>query len=97
MVVEDFKNFVEQYKYYTPPNNEGLKCKVISILNKEDYIVDGYFEGDYATWIEVYARLKDKPTYLDPRDVEEAALQEKYSVNGFKQDFSEWFEWEIIK
>lgn len=95
MAVEDFKNFVEQYKYYTPSNSEGLKRKVISILNKEGYIVDGYFEGDYATWIGVYARPKDKPTYLDSRDVEEAALQEKYSVNGFKQDFSEWFEWEI--
>ncbi|GKS55476.1 hypothetical protein IGJ91_002245 [Enterococcus sp. DIV0765f] len=95
LVVEDFGNFVEQYKYYTPPNSEGLKQKVITILNKMGYIVDSYFEGDYATWIGVYARPKDKPTYLDPRDAEEAALQEKHSVNGFKQDFSEWFEWEI--
>lgn len=95
LVVEDFKNFVEQYKYYTPPNSEDLKQKVITILDKMGYIVDSYFEGDYITWIGVYARPKDKPTYLDPRDAEEAALQEKYSVNGFKQDFSEWFEWEI--
>lgn len=95
LVVEDFKNFIEQYKYYTPPNSEGLKQKVITILNKMGYIVDSYFEGDYATWIGVHARPKDKPTYLDPRDAEEATLQEKHSVNGFKQDFSEWFEWEI--
>ncbi|NSP76992.1 hypothetical protein HRE95_12080, partial [Enterococcus faecalis] len=43
----------------------------------------------------VYARPKDKPTYLDPANAEEVVLQEKYSVNGFKQDFSEWFEFEI--
>lgn len=95
LVVEDFRNFVEQYKNFTPPNSEDLKQKAITILSKMGYIVDSYFEGDYATWIGVYARPKDKPTYLDPRDAEEAALQEKHSVNGFKQDFSEWFEWEI--
>ncbi len=52
-----------------------MKQKVITSLNKTGYIVDSYFEGDYATWIGVYVRPKDKPTYLDPRDVEEDALQ----------------------
>jgi hypothetical protein len=95
VVVEDFQIFLEQYKYYTPANSEGLKQKVISRLNKMGYLVDSPFEGDYATWIGVYARPKDKPSYLDPRNAEEAALQERYSLNGFKQDFSEWFEWKI--
>ncbi|MFQ6343339.1 Phi-29-like late activator [Enterococcus lactis] len=95
LIVEDFKNFVEQYKYYTPPNSEGLKQKVITILNKMGYIVDGYFEGDYVTWIGVYARPEDKPTYLDPTNEKEAYLQNKHRVDGFKQDFAEWFEWDI--
>lgn len=33
--------------------------------------------------------------YLDPQNDKEAEEQEQYSINGFKQDFSEWFEWEI--
>lgn len=40
------------------------------------YIVYSYFEDDYAPWIGVHARPKDKPAYLDPRDAEGAALQE---------------------
>ncbi|MEX1447942.1 Phi-29-like late activator, partial [Enterococcus sp. C76] len=62
---------------------------------KKGYVIDGYFEGDYDTWIGVYARPEDKPTYLDPIDFEGALLQEKYSVDGFKQDFAKWFEWQI--
>ncbi|AUB53360.1 Phi-29-like late activator [Enterococcus mundtii] len=94
-VVADFISFTEQYKYFVPNNSKELENQVQKILDKKGYIVDSYFEGDYDTWIGVYARPKDKPTYLDPANAEEATLQEKYSLNGFKQDFSEWFEWEI--
>ena len=59
------------------------------------YIVDSYFEYDYSPWIGVHAIPKDKPAYLDPRDAEGAASQEKHNVNAFNQDFGEWFEWEI--
>ncbi|KAA9178921.1 hypothetical protein F6X86_06695 [Enterococcus durans] len=91
----DFQDFIERFKDYIPEKSTELQRKVREILAIKGYIADSCFEGDYETWIGVYARPKDKPTYLDPRDDEEAALQEKYSVNGFKQDFSEWFEWEI--
>lgn len=90
-----FREFANSYKGYLPRNVPQLKEKVRNLLAEKGFVVDGYFEGDYATWIGVYARPKDKPTYLDPRDAEEAALQEKHSVNGFKQDFAEWFEWDI--
>lgn len=29
------------------------------------------------------------------RSSEDAYLQNRYRVDGFKQDFAEWFEWEI--
>lgn len=38
---------------------------------------------------------ENKPTYLDPTTSEDAYLQNRYRVDGFKQDFAEWFEWEI--
>lgn len=94
-VIADFISFTEQYKYFIPNNSKELENQVKKILDKNGYIVDSYFEGDYETWIGVYARPKDKSTYLDPANAEEFTLQEKYSLNGFKQDFSEWFEWEI--
>lgn len=97
LTVADFTDFLNRYKNFVPNNASELQRKVRDILTKKRFIIDGYFEGDYVTWIGVYARPKDKPTYLDPSNAEEARLQEKYSVGGFKQDFSEWFEWEIQK
>ena len=73
-------------------NVETIKNNVRAFLTKQGFIIDGAFEGDFETWVGVYARPKDKPTYLDPRDEVEAALQDKYSINGYKQDFSQWFE-----
>lgn len=72
-----------------------LETQVREILRKQGYLVDSYFEGDYKTWIGVYARPEDKPTYLDPVTSEDAYLQNKYRIDGFKQDFAEWFEWSI--
>ena len=72
-----------------------LKAQVREELKEQGFIIDSSFEGDFKTWIGVYARPKDKPTYLDPQNDKEAEEQEQYSINGFKQDFSEWFEWEI--
>ncbi|WP_249540745.1 hypothetical protein, partial [Escherichia coli] len=69
--------------------------QVREILKKKGYIVDSYFESDYVTWVGVYARPENKPTYLDPATSEDAYLQNKYRVDDFKQDFAEWFEWEI--
>ncbi|GGD05861.1 Phi-29-like late activator [Enterococcus wangshanyuanii] len=94
--VSDFHSLFEEYKYYSPKNKKELEAKARKLLLAKDFVPDSYFEGDYATWIGVYARPKDKPTYLDANDHEEYLLQEKYSQNGFKQDFSEWFEWEIV-
>lgn len=74
---------------------EQLKAQAREELTRKGFIVDSSFEGDFKTWMGVYARPYDKPTYLDPSDGKEAEEQEKYSINGFKQDFSEWFEWEI--
>ncbi|EHQ9018145.1 hypothetical protein KI103_003155 [Enterococcus faecalis] len=74
---------------------EELKEQARTELNEWGLIIDGCFEGDFETWIGCYARPKDKPTYLDPQNDKEAEEQEQYSINGFKQDFSEWFEWEI--
>ena len=91
----EFASFKEKYKYFEPKNSEELKKQARLLLKKKGYIVDSPFEGDFERWIGVYARPKDKPTYLDPANAEEVVLQEKYSVNGFKQDFSEWFEFEI--
>lgn len=76
-------------------NIEVVKEKVRELLNEKGYIVDGSFEGDFTTWVGVCARPRNRPTYLDANDSEEAAEQDKYSINGFKQDFSELFEWEI--
>ncbi|MHC5216833.1 hypothetical protein ACYSNR_09200 [Enterococcus sp. LJL128] len=75
---------------------ERLKEEARQLLDKKGFIVDGMFEGDFIQWVGAYARPKDKPTYLDPADEAEAMLQDKYSVNGFKQDFSEWFEWKVV-
>ncbi|WP_438843578.1 Phi-29-like late activator [Enterococcus sp. AZ029] len=93
--LSEFASFKEKYKYFEPKNSEELKKQARVMLEKKGYIVDSAFEGDFEKWIGVYARPKDKPTYLDPADGEEVGLQELYSVDGFKQDFAEWFEFEI--
>lgn len=95
--LSEFINFKEKYKYFEPKNSEELKKQARVLLEKKGYIVDSPFEGDFERWIGVYARPKDKPTYLDPTDGEEAGLQELYSVDGFKQDFAEWFEFEVVE
>lgn len=79
-------------------SKEVLKEEVRKLLRKKGYVIDSFFEGDFVTWIGVYARPADKPTYLDPMTEKDAELQEKYrDENGFKRDFGEWFEWEIKK
>ncbi|OEG21536.1 hypothetical protein BCR24_06585 [Enterococcus ureilyticus] len=93
--VANFCDIRKKYKHYQPKNKGELEAKVRKLLLAKNFVPDSYFEGDYATWIGVYARPKDKPTYLDANNHEEYLLQGKYSQNGFKQDFSEWFEWEI--
>lgn len=93
--VTKFQEFASKYRFFLPNNAQDMQERVRKSLAKKGFIVDGYFEGDYETWIGVYARPKDKPTYLDPKDGEAADLQNQYRVDGFKQDFSEWFEWEI--
>ncbi|EJR9792347.1 Phi-29-like late activator [Enterococcus faecalis] len=95
--LSEFSGFKEKYKYFEPKNSEELKQQARVLLEKKGYIVDSPFEGDFERWIGVYARPKDKPTYLDPTDGEEVGLQEVYSVDGFKQDFAEWFEGEIVE
>lgn len=95
--LSEFSSFKEKYKYFEPKNSEELKQQARVMLEKKGYIVDSPFEGDFERWIGVYARPKDKPTYLDPTDGEEVGLQEVYSVDGFKQDFAEWFEGEIVE
>ena len=95
--LSEFSSFKEKYKYFEPKNSEELKQQARVLLEKKGYIVDSPFEGDFERWIGVYARPKDKPTYLDPTDGEEVGLQEVYSVDGFKQDFAEWFEGEIVE
>lgn len=95
--ISEFASFKEKYKYFEPKNSEELKKQARVMLEKKGYIVDSPFEGDFERWIGVYARPKDKPTYLDATDGEEVGLQELYSVNGFKQDFAEWFEGEIVE
>lgn len=81
--------------FYGTQEQQYLKAQVREELKEQGFIIDSSFEGDFKTWIGVYARPKDKPTYLDPQNDKEAEEQEQYSINGFKQDFSEWFEWEI--
>lgn len=95
--LSEFSSFKDKYKYFEPKNSEELKQQARVLLEKKGYIVDSPFEGDFERWIGVYARPKDKPTYLDPTDGEEVGLQEVYSVDGFKQDFAEWFEGEIVE
>lgn len=95
--LSEFSSFKEKYKYFEPKNSEELKQQARVLLEKKGYIVDSPFEGDFERWIGVYARPKDKPTYLDPTDGKEVGLQEVYSVDGFKQDFAEWFEGEIVE
>ena len=94
--VSEFREFVERYKYFEPSNSDELKKQARMLLEKKGFVVDSPFEGDFEKWIGVYARPKDKPTYLDPVDGEEVALQELYSIDGFKQDFAEWFEFELV-
>ena len=74
---------------------EELKEQARKELNEWGLVIDGSFEGDFETYIGCYARPKDKPTALDPINEEEAKEQAKYAVNGFPQDFTEWYEWEI--
>ncbi|MEQ7179694.1 hypothetical protein ABQE01_11820 [Enterococcus thailandicus] len=81
--------------FYGTQEQQYLKAQVREELKEQGFIIDSSFEGDFKTWIGVYARPKDKPTYLDPQNDKEAEEQEQYSINGFKQDFSEWFEWEV--
>lgn len=96
VVTKKFFEFVKKYEHYTPENAEEIKKQVYSILDKNGFIVDGYFEGDFLNWVGVYARPSDKPTYLDAITKEEVELQNKYrDENGFKRDYAEWFEWEI--
>lgn len=97
LISSDFRNFFEEYKCYSPKNKDELETKARQLLLVKGFVPDSSFEGDYATWLGVYARPKDKPTYLDANDNEEYLLQEKYSRDGFKQDFSEWFEWDVLK
>lgn len=94
--VSEFNEFVERYMYFEPSNSDELKKQARMLLEKKGFVVDSPFEGDFEKWIGVYARPKDKPTYLDPADGEEVALQELYSIDGFKQDFAEWFEFELV-
>jgi len=89
--LEDFKNDW----FYGTQEQQYLKAQVREELKEQGFVIDGSFEGDFSTWIGVYARPKDKPTYLDPQDDKELKEQEKYSINRLKQDFSEWFEWGI--
>lgn len=76
-------------------NVEQLKEQARNDLHQRGLVIEGIFEGDFETYIACYARSKDKPTALDPSNEEEAKEQAKYAVNGFPQDFSEWYEWEI--
>lgn len=97
VVVQRFKEFIKGYENYQPRNAKEICRQVNESLQKRGFVVDGYFEGDFATWVGVYARPIDKPTYLDALTDEDAELQEKYrDENGFKRDFAEWFEWEIV-
>lgn len=87
--------FAEEYKHFQPKNTGKIQNQVRNILSRKGFIVDSGYEGDYETWIGVYGRPEDMPTYLDATDGDEAALQERHAVGGFKQDFAQWFEWQI--
>ncbi|NBA57080.1 hypothetical protein, partial [Enterococcus hirae] len=69
---------------------EQLKEQARKELQERGLIIEGSFEGDFETYIGCYARPVHKPTALDPINEEEAKEQEKYSINGFPQDFAEW-------
>ncbi|EMJ5457070.1 hypothetical protein OP594_002673 [Enterococcus faecalis] len=75
---------------------EQLKEQARNDLHQRGLVVEGIFEGDFETYIGCYARPLDKPTALDPMNEKEAQEQAKYAVNGFPQDFAEWFEWDIV-
>lgn len=75
---------------------EQLKEQARKELQERGLIIEGTFEGDFETYIGCYARPINKPTALDPANEQEAQEQEKYAVNGFPQNFTEWYEWEII-
>ncbi|SJZ77539.1 hypothetical protein SAMN02745116_01400 [Pilibacter termitis] len=94
---EQFDLFCDEIRHYVPNNAKDLQEQVRKIIHKKGYLLDSDFEGDYHNWIGVYARPKDKPTYLDPDSLEECVKQQKYAINGFKQDFAKWFEFTIEK
>lgn len=85
----------DQLEKLLKQEQQYIKAQVREELTKKGFLIDSGFDGDFKTWIGVYARPKDKPTALDPYDEEEEKEQEKYAINGMKQDFAEWFEWEI--
>lgn len=90
--LEDFKNDW----FEGAAELQYIKAQVREELTKKGFLIDSSFEyGDNNEWVGVYARPQDKPTALDPYDEEEEKEQEKYAINGMKQDFSEWFEWDI--
>lgn len=74
---------------------EQLKEQARKELQERGLIIEGNFEGDFETYIGCYARPINKPTALDPMNEQEVQEQEKHAVNGFPQDFIEWYEWEI--
>lgn len=74
---------------------EKLKDQARNDLYQRGLVIEGNFKGDFKTYIGCYARPLDKPTGLDPMNEKEAQEQAKYAVNGFPQDFTEWYEWEI--
>ncbi|ARM67607.1 hypothetical protein LW81_037 [Lactococcus phage LW81] len=92
---EFIEEMEKEQKEKQEEKTKQLKEQARKELTKKGFVIDGSFEGDFKTWMGVYARPSDKPTYLDPSDGKEAEEQAKYAINGFNQDFSEWFEWEI--
>ena len=54
--------------FYGTQEQQYLKAQVREELKEQGFIIDSSFEGDFKTWIGVYARPKDKPTYLDPQN-----------------------------
>jgi len=74
---------------------EQLKEQARKELQQKGLIIEGSFERDFETYIGCYARPIYKPTALDPINEQEALEQEKHVINGFPQDFTEWYEWEI--
>ena len=90
--LEDFKNDW----FEGTAELQYIKAQVREELTKKGFLIDSSFEyGDNNEWVGVNAGPQDKPTALDPYDEEEEKEQEKYAINGMKQDFVEWFEWDI--